>query len=425
HVVPGAAVNAIGAELWVDGALAWAEVNPPFGDQPEPLRLTPGSHQAYAVLETDAGERIRSEAASFAVGASPAPGPTSGVPTWCPIADPIDIVDVAFDGAAWDGTASKSERAAALKSAFESHPDYRHLRLRIPDPPSSKAIDRVDIVDDPDGSGQVLASLIRKNSQTGVNWQLILDDDGNDGGFTEACFSYRVRFRSDFDWLNRPGKLGGGKLPGLAGGRPRSGDARLFPTGGACVEDGLSGFSARHMWTSHRGAYGGAPLLEQYLYHPSKCTSDKGELNPYFASLNDSDLPSVDVCPRPYDLRGGNPFEWQAGRWYEIGNYVQMNSVDGGPPPPWCSSDGKEKGSGSPPAPQYGASDGQMLGFVDGIPRLARTDMHWRETDAYGINVMLLVNFFGGGGAKWEHPQDEVIYFDDFRIWVPRAEVAE
>ncbi|MEM1029202.1 MAG: polysaccharide lyase [Myxococcota bacterium] len=424
HVVPGEDADVLAVELWVDEAMVWTEVNAPFGDQPEPLKLAPGPHEAYALIATTTGERLRSAVAAFQVGEALQPNP--GVPTWCPIADPVDIVDVAFDDANWDPGANKLDRAAMLKDAFEGHPTYGHLRLRIPDPSSSKAMDRVDLVANPDGAGKVLASLVRKDSQPGVNWQLILDDGANEGGFTEACFTYRVRFRSDFDWLDRPGKLGGGKLPGLAGGPPRSGDARQYPTGGACAEDGISGFSARHMWTSHRNAYGRAPLLEQYLYHPSKCTSGDGELNPYFESLAAADQPTTGVCPNPYDVAGGHPFEWLAGRWYEVGNYLKMNSVSaGGPPAPWCSSDGKNKGPGAPPTPQYGADDGQMLGFIDGVPRLSRTDMHWRETDAYAINVMILVNFFGGGDAKWEHPQDEVIYFDDFRIWVPRAEIAE
>lgn len=81
--------------------------------------------------------------------------------------------------------------------------------------------------------------------------QFITDFAKSIGTHDELYLSYKVRFKSGFDWKR------GGKLPGLSGGNANSGGSK---------PNGWDGWSARMMWRD-----GGAPI--QYVYHPNQSGS--------------------------------------------------------------------------------------------------------------------------------------------------------
>lgn len=197
--------------------------------------------------------------------------------------------------------------------------------------------------------------------ETGAQWILKLD-----GEYEEATLRYRVKFRQGFDFVR------GGKLPGLAGG--------TAPTG-STQSDGINGWTGRLMWRTDFDGVSGQPaqLTSNAISYAKYATSGfagdgEQEDKLYFTEADDSRV------------------VWQSGVWYEITQYVKMNTP--------------------------GQSDGIIRVFVDGRQVYDQTDALIRHAASLKIDKMYFSTFFGGN-EDWRTSKDEVAYFDDFEISVP------
>ena len=124
-------------------------------------------------------------------------------------------------------------------------------------------------------------------------------------------------------------------------------------TGGE-VPNGTDGWSGRVMWRP-----GGQAA--QYLYHPDQ-PGTFGE-----------------------DLSWGVAFA--PNRWTTVETRIKMNTP--------------------------GRNDGVVESWIDGTRVLSRTDIRFRDTDAFNIDSLLFHTFFGGSGADWAPTKDELVDFDN------------
>ena len=147
----------------------------------------------------------------------------------------------------------------------------------------------------------------------------------------------------------------GGKLPGFFGGAGNTGGG--IPTG-------TDGFSARMMWREDG-------QIVQYMYYP-----DQPE---YYGE----DMPWTDATT-------GEPLRFTPGAWQNVTHELHLNTP--------------------------GQSDGWIRTYLDGQLALERTDLRFRDTDAFAIDGVYFSTFFGGGSASWSTTQDETIYFDNFSV---------
>lgn len=187
--------------------------------------------------------------------------------------------------------------------------------------------------------------------------------------------TYRVKFLGGFDFVR------GGKLPGLAGGVP--------PTGNdfSNFEDGWSG---RLMWRTddltpdpatqkHLKAH-----LIHYLKHPTSGLDMAGQDEDHLYWADPS----------------GNRVLVEGGKWYTITQVIEMNTP--------------------------GQQDGRVVSWLDGVKTYDGAGFEFRNTLEKGIDVLYFNVFFGGGGSSYAATRDEVIYFDDFKVEAfPQSDVMD
>lgn len=181
-------------------------------------------------------------------------------------------------------------------------------------------------------------------------------DGGVQFGYTfgksdEMNLEYRLKFASGFEFVK------GGKLPGLCGGN--------CPSGG---EDANNGWSARYMWRVRTIGGQDRTLGEVYLYHPDK-PGDYGD-DIYFDNRQ---------------------FEFQSGRWYQLRQYIKMNTP--------------------------GEYDGVLRVWVDGEQVISKTGLRFRLSGDVGIDHLSFTTFFGGGDGSWAPSSDQHAYFDDIHVY--------
>lgn len=165
-------------------------------------------------------------------------------------------------------------------------------------------------------------------------------------------FSYRLKFTNNFDFRR------GGKLPGLAGGKGNS---------GGNIPDGIDGWSARMMfWENGK--------LSFYLYYP--------------------DQPGKFGHPLVWKYPNGETVHAEAGEWYTIKQYIQMNDP------------GKKNGI------VRGWMNGELVCDVDTI--------RFRDTEALKVDQVFFSVFMGGDDATWAPEKDQYVWFDDFEVFNPQ-----
>ena len=284
-----------------------------------------------------------------------------------PAPEPVESAPVTRPGisgevrvdAGFDDAPTGTLTAATLRTQFETH--GAHVPYA-----ESKSLSALSVVANPEGSGRVLKARIPAGQTGGVmNFPVNIIQDGP--GYDEAYLSYRLRFGDRFDF-----SPWGGKLPGLAGGPSKGNLNKVFPAGCNDVT-GDNGFSARGMWNSNLSGTKGIPILDQYVYHKNK-THNCGD-------------------PMPYAGASG-PSELQANRWYGITHRVVMNDP--------------------------GKRNGVVEAWVDGEKVLSRSNLEFRNTRDWGINVLYMAGFFGGKDSNWTHDRVEDMYYDDFVVHAVR-----
>lgn len=177
----------------------------------------------------------------------------------------------------------------------------------------------------------------------------------------EYYASYWLRFSENFSW---GGKIHGGKLPGLSGGRMCSGGMNC---------DGTNGFSARYMWNQNGNA-----IL--YLYHMDKEHKFGNALQ----------------------LRYQNGFKvmFPKGKWIKLTERIKLNTVTNG----IANNDGEV---------QVWYNDQEVL-LEKGLRFVSNED---------NIDSFYFSTFHGGNTAEWT-PQDTCwIWFDKLIISPNRKDV--
>lgn len=217
------------------------------------------------------------------------------------------------------------------------------------------------------GSGSSLAvaypSGEHGTKETGGQWKLDLDEE-----YEEAYLSYRIKFKSGFDFVR------GGKLPGLAGGSSPSGSSPA---------DGFNGWTGRLMWRTDFEGTSGSPeqlvsnAISYAKYTDSGFAGDGEQEDKLYWFGADDDLKPIN-----------------SGQWYQITQRVKLN--------------------------QPGVADGILQIWLDGELVHDQTDVLFRLTPDLKIDQMYFSTFFGGG-SSWKTSKDETVYFDDFVISVPRT----
>ncbi|RIJ50757.1 hypothetical protein D1614_02175 [Maribellus luteus] len=168
-------------------------------------------------------------------------------------------------------------------------------------------------------------------------------------GSDSFYLSYRVQFAGDFDFRR------GGKLPGLAGGAANS---------GGNIPNGTDGWSARMMfWENGK--------LSFYLYYPDQ----PGEYgDPLFWRHSDGEIVKA-----------------EAGKWYTIQQYIQMNDP--------------------------GQKNGIVKGWLNGELVCDADTIRFRDTEALKVDQVFFSVFMGGGDLSWAPGKDQQIWFDDFQAF--------
>jgi len=167
--------------------------------------------------------------------------------------------------------------------------------------------------------------------------------------------SYWVKFPKDFDFVR------GGKLPGLIGGH-LDGHPNSTVTGGA-HPTGKNGWSARVMWRK-----GGR--IVQYVYHmnqPGKWGEDfQWEIN-------------------------RKPALFATGAWQKLTTEVTMNTP--------------------------GQKNGRVRSWLNDVPALDVQDLEFRASENIQIDAFYFSTFFGGSEQDWAATKDELVRFDEFRVY--------
>ncbi|MFK7769799.1 MAG: nitrous oxide reductase family maturation protein NosD [Mariniblastus sp.] len=227
---------------------------------------------------------------------------------------------------------------------------------------------RVSIVTGPEaygGTGSALAVSYPAGehgpSETGAQWKFELD-----ANLEEVVLSYRVKFKTGFDFVR------GGKLPGLAGG--------TAPTGSTSA-NGVNGWTGRMMWRTDFTGVSGQPEqttangISYAKYTDSGPAQDGEDEDKNYWNNPDSSIVTL-----------------QSGVWYKITQRVKMN--------------------------QPGVSDGILQIWLDDVLVLDEQDKLFRLTSELSIDQMYFSTFFGGG-SSWQTSKDETVYFDDFEFVRP------
>ena len=196
----------------------------------------------------------------------------------------------------------------------------------------------------------------------GAQWLVEFQDE-----FEEAYLSYRVKFGAGFDFVR------GGKLPGLAGGSAPSGSAPA---------DGIRGWTGRFMWrTNFRGVSGDPEQLTSggisYAKHVHSGFAQDGrqEDEVFWVEEDGSDSTLVDDV------------------WYTLRQRVRMNTP--------------------------GQRDGILQIWLDNRLVLDQRNLQFRNIPELKLDRLFFSTFFGGGDA-WRASKDEVVFFDDFKVTIPR-----
>ncbi|MFV0591239.1 MAG: polysaccharide lyase [Draconibacterium sp.] len=163
--------------------------------------------------------------------------------------------------------------------------------------------------------------------------------------------TYRLKFAEGFDFRR------GGKLPGLAGGKGNS---------GGNVPNGSDGWSARMMfWENGK--------LSFYLYYP--------------------DQPGKFGDPLVWKYPNGEVVQAEAGKWYTLKQYIQMNDP--------------------------GKKNGIVRGWLDGKLVCETDTIRFRDIETLNIDQVFFSVFMGGDDSTWAPEKDQYVYFDDFEASNP------
>ncbi len=185
-------------------------------------------------------------------------------------------------------------------------------------------------------------------------------------GVEEAFLTYRVKFGPGFDFVR------GGKLPGLAGGSAPSGSAPA---------DGVRGWSGRFMWRTRFQGQSGRP--QQRV---SQAISYAKHLHSGFAQDGRQEDEVF------WEEANGSESRLESDVWYTLRQRVRMNTP--------------------------GVRDGILQIWLDGRLVLDQNNIQFRNTANLKIDRLFFSTFFGGG-SSWQNSKDEVIFFDDFKVYVP------
>ena len=196
----------------------------------------------------------------------------------------------------------------------------------------------------------------------GAQWIVEFEDK-----YEEAYLEYRVKFEDGFDFVR------GGKLPGLAGGSAPSGSAPA---------DGVRGWAGRLMWRTRFLGVSGQP--EQLT-----CNGISYAKHVHSGFAQDGRQEDDEFWVE----RDGSEPVMESDVWYTIRQYVRMNTP--------------------------GERDGTFRVWLDGRMVLNREDIQFRNIPDLAIDRFFFSTFFGGGDA-WRSSKEETIFFDDFKITIPR-----
>lgn len=204
------------------------------------------------------------------------------------------------------------------------------------------------------------------------------DASGRTGGFVfdssfdgveEAVLQYRVKFADDFVWAT------GGKLPGLGGASTPNG---AQPAGCTQNQNTIeNAFSCRLMWRSNT-AHTQPPYLIVYDYLPNRETRCGGNTR-----LGDLKL--------------------ERNTWYTVKQYLKLNTP--------------------------GQENGVLKMYIDGELLVDLDDVMFRLSGkgSVKINSVVMHTYRGGNRSDdwWQSPQDDYVYFDDFKVWTNCSDVTD
>ena len=185
--------------------------------------------------------------------------------------------------------------------------------------------------------------------------------------YEEAFLEYRVKFADGFDFVR------GGKLPGLAGGSAPSGSAPA---------DGVRGWTGRLMWRTRFLGVSGQP--EQLT-----CNGISYAKHVHSGFFMDGRQEDDEFWVE----RDGSDPVMESDVWYKIRQQVRMNTP--------------------------GQRDGIFRVWLDDRLVLNREDIQFRNIPDLAIDRFFFSTFFGGGDA-WRSSKEETIFFDDFKMTIPR-----
>jgi len=206
-------------------------------------------------------------------------------------------------------------------------------------------------------SNKTIKIILKKNSV--VNENGVLAQAKLTKG-TEYLLKYRVKFPAGFDWK------GGGKLPGLAGGRSYTGCSGLvgnpnnrFAAWGAQNGDG---WSSRIMWHKWFTQNNNKPFIDPYVYHKGMNVS------------------CGDTFGKRVTIRDNT--------WLQVEMRVKMNTV--------------------------GSSNGRLFIKIAGTTLINKTNMRWiSHSSGREIDLLLWNIYRGGQSAAYKTSVDTHLYIDD------------
>lgn len=204
-----------------------------------------------------------------------------------------------------------------------------------------------------------LRAEFTKNDASGRTGGFVFDSSFD--GAEEATLEYKVKFADDFVWAT------GGKLPGLGGASTSNGSQ---PAGCTQNQNTIeNAFSCRLMWRSNT-AHTQPPYLIVYDYLPNRETRCGG------------------------NTRLGN-LQLQRNTWYTVKQYLKLNTP--------------------------GQENGILKMYIDGEQLVDLDDVMFRLSGkgSVRINSVVMHTYRGGNRSDdwWQSPQDDYIYFDDFKVW--------
>ncbi len=204
-----------------------------------------------------------------------------------------------------------------------------------------------------------LRAQFTKNDASGRSGGFVFDSSFD--GAEEATLEYRVKFANDFVWAT------GGKLPGLGGASTPNG---AQPAGCTQNQNTINNaFSCRLMWRSNR-AHTQEPYLIVYDYLPNRETRCGG------------------------NTRLGN-LKLKRNRWYTVKQHLKLNTP--------------------------GQRNGVLKMYIDGEKLVDQDNVMFRLSGKGSVKINSIVMHTYRGGNRtdpvWHSPQDDYIFFDDFKVW--------